>query len=54
LHLVEEVFLEFLRSADIEDFMWNNGTFRELLTFLNEIAFEDDNVLVKRNEVFFL
>src|SRR6266487_2890056 len=48
------MFLQVLRSADFEDFMRNNRSFGELLTFLHEISFEDDDMFRERDEMFFL
>ena len=48
------MFLEFLRPTDIEHLVWNYRTFGELLAFLNEVAFEDNDVLGERDEVFLL
>src|SRR6185436_14257004 len=52
LHFVDEVLLQFLRPADVENFMRDNRTFSQLLAFLHEIALEDNNVFADRNEVF--
>ena len=54
LHLVEEVFLEFLRSANVENFVRHNGAFGELLAFLHEITLEHDDMFIERNEVLLL
>ena len=54
LHFVDQMFLQILRSADFEDFVRNNRTFGKLLTFLHEIALEDDNVFSERNQMLFL
>src|SRR5947199_767300 len=48
------MFLQVLRPANFEDFMRHNWTFGELLTFLHEISFEDDDMFRERNEMFFL
>ena len=45
LDLVDEVLLQFLRAADIEDLVRVNRAFGELLAFLDVIALEDDDVL---------
>ena len=52
LHFVDEVFLQFLRSADVENFVRIDRAFGQLLAFLHEIALEDDDVLADRDEVF--
>ena len=54
LHFVDEVLLQVLRSADIENFVRDDGTFGELLAFLHEVALEDDDVLVERDEMLLL
>ncbi len=54
LHFVDQVFLQFLRSADFENFVRNDRTFGQLLAFLHEVALEDDDVLGERNEMLFL
>src|SRR5258708_27173903 len=53
LHLVYQMLLQILRSADIQDFMRYNGTFSELRTFLHEIALEYDDVFIERDKVLF-
>src|SRR3984893_16974951 len=53
LHLVYQVLLQVLRSADIQDFMRYNRTFGELRTFLHEIALEHDDVFIERDKVLF-
>src|SRR6266404_3977781 len=53
LHLVYQVLLQVLRSADIQDFMRYNGTFGELRAFLHEIALEYDDVFIERDKVLF-
>ena len=52
LHFVDEVLLQILRSADLEDFVRDHRTFGQLLAFLHEVALEDNDVLAQRNEVF--
>src|SRR6266436_6251959 len=47
------MFLQVLRSADFEDFMRNNRSFSELLTFLHEVSFENDDVFRERDEMLF-
>ena len=54
LHLVDEVLLQVLRAADIEDFVRDDGAFGELLALLHEVALEDDDVLVERDEMLLL
>ncbi len=54
LHFVDQVLLQVLRSADLENFMRDNRTFGELLALLHEVALEDDDVLVERDEVLLL
>ena len=54
LHFVDQVLLQILRSADLEDFVRNDRTFGELLALLHEVALEDDDVLVQRDEMLFL
>ena len=44
LHFVDQVLLQILRSADLENFVRNNRTFGQLLAFLHEVALEDDDV----------
>src|SRR5258708_15855404 len=53
LHLVYQVLLQILRSADIQDFMRYNATFSELRTFLHEIALEYDDGFIERDKVLF-
>src|SRR5947208_581781 len=48
LHFIDEVLLQILRSADLEDFMGNDGSFSKLQPLLYEIALKHDNVFVKR------
>src|SRR5438552_9982244 len=48
------MFLQVLRPANFEDFMRNNWTFGELLTFLHEVSFEDDDMFREGDEMFFL
>ena len=52
LHFVDEVLLQFLRSADFEDFVRIHRAFGQLLAFLDEVALEDDDVLADRDEMF--
>ena len=51
LHFVDQVLLQVLRSADLEDFVRNDRTFGELLALLHEVALEDDDVLGQRDEM---
>src|SRR5687768_3838370 len=53
LHFVDQVFLQFLRPADIKNFVRHHWTFGELLALLNKVALEDDDVLADRHEVLF-
>src|SRR4030095_12021648 len=48
------MFLQVLRSANFEDFMRNNRSFGELLTFLHEVSFKDDDMFREGDEMFFL
>jgi hypothetical protein len=52
LHFVDQVLLQFLRAADVEDFVRVDRTFGQLLTLLHEVALEHDDVLADRDEVF--
>ncbi len=54
LNLVEQMLLKLLRSTDIQNLMWYDGTFSKLLPFLHKITLEGDNVLGKRDEVLLL
>src|SRR5579884_2821764 len=54
LHFVDQMFLQFLRAADLQDFVRHDGAFGQLLAFLHVIAFEHDDVFGERDEVFFL
>src|SRR4029434_4802439 len=51
MDLVDEVLLEFLRSANVEDFVRDDWSFGELLTLLDEVALEHDDVLADRDEL---
>ena len=51
LHLVDEVLLELLRAADVEDFVRVDRAFGELLALLDDVALEDDDVLADGDEV---
>ncbi len=53
LDFVEEVFLEGLGAADVEHFVGDDGAFGELAAFFDVVAFEDDDVFVGGDEVFF-
>ena len=52
LHFVDEMLLQFLRAANVEDFVRVNRAFGQLLAFLDEIALEDDDVFADGDEVF--
>ena len=52
LHFVDQVFLQLLRAADVEDFVRVHRTFGQLLTFLHEVALEHDDVLTDGDEMF--
>src|SRR4030095_5810290 len=54
LNFVEQVFLELLRSTDIENLVWNDRPLCELLALLHEIALEDNDVLGEGNEMLLL
>src|SRR5258706_9092780 len=54
LHFVDQVLLQLLRSANIEDFMRIDRAFGQLLSFSDVVAFEDDDVLADRDEMFLL
>src|SRR5581483_8810051 len=54
LHFVDQMFLQFLRAADLQNFVWHDGAFGQLLAFFHVIAFEHDDVFGERDEVFFL
>src|ERR1035441_4369609 len=54
LDLVDEVLLQFLRAADVENLVRVDRAFGELLPFLDVIALEDDDMSADRNEVFLL
>ena len=45
LHFVDEVLLQILRSADLEDLVRHDRTFGQLLALLHEVALERDDVL---------
>ena len=48
LHFVDQMLLQILRSADLENFVRHDGTFGELLAFLHEVALENDDVFGQR------
>ena len=52
LHFVDEIFLQVLRSADLQHFVRDDRAFRELLPLLHHVALVDNEVLGKRDEVF--
>jgi hypothetical protein len=52
LDFVDEVLLELLRAADVEDFVRVNGALGELLALLDIVALEDDDVFADGDEVF--
>src|SRR5258708_7858707 len=52
LHFVDQMLLQFLRAANVEDFVRVNRSFSELLAFLDIIALEHDDVFADRNKVF--
>src|SRR5208282_3111384 len=54
LYFADEVLLQFLRAANVEDFVRVNWAFGQLLAFFDEIALEDDDVLANGDEVFLL
>ena len=54
LNFIHEMLLQFLRSADIQNFVRNHGTFSQLLAFAHKVTFKHDDVLTDRNHVFFL
>src|SRR5690606_17127285 len=53
LDFVNEMLLQLLRPANIQNFVRDHRTFGELLTLLDEIALEDDDVLADGHEVLF-
>ncbi len=54
LHFADEMFLQFLRSADFKNFVRVHGAFGQLLAFLHHVALEDNDVLADGDEVFLL
>ena len=54
LHFADEVFLQFLRSADLEDFVRVHRAFGQLLALLYHVALENNDVLADGDEVFLL
>ena len=52
LHFVDQMLLQFLRSADVENFVRIDRAFGQLLALLHEVALEDDDVLADRDEMF--
>src|SRR6266446_3550513 len=53
LHLIDQMFLQVLWSADIKDFMRYNWTFGQLRTLLHKVPLEDDDVFIERDKVLF-
>ena len=53
LHFIDQMFLEFLRSANIQNLMRIDGTFGQLLAFADVIALKDDYVFADRNQMLF-
>ena len=53
LHFVDQVLLQILRSADLEDFVGHDWTFRQLRALFHEVAFKNNDVLGQRNKVLF-
>src|SRR5260221_7908500 len=51
LHFADQMFLQFLRPADLQDLMRVNGALGELLAFLDHVALEDDDVAADRDEM---
>ena len=47
LHFVDEIFLQVLRSADLEHFVRDDRAFGELLALLDDVALVDDEVLAR-------
>ena len=54
LDLVDQVLLEFLRSADFQNFVRVHRPLGQLLPFLDHVALEDDDVLADGDEMFLL
>ena len=53
LDFVDEVFLELLRAANVEDFLRGDGAFGELLAAADVVVLEDDDLLGEGDEVLF-
>ena len=53
LDFVDEVFLELLGAADVEDLLGGDGAFGELLAAADVVVLEDDDLLGEGDEVFF-
>ena len=53
LDFVDEVFLELLGAADVEDFLRGDGAFGELLPAADVVVLEDDDLLGHGDEVLF-
>src|SRR6266849_6160794 len=54
LDFVDEMFLQFLRAADVQDFVRVDRPFGQLLALFDIVALEDNHMLADGNEVFFL
>src|ERR1039458_5411608 len=54
LHFADQVFLQFLRAADIEDFVRVHRAFGHLLAFLHKVALENDDMPPDGDEMFLL
>jgi len=54
LNLVHKMLLEILRAAHIENLVRHGGTLAELLPLLDNVAFEYDDMLAKRNQMLLL
>ena len=52
LHFVDQVLLQFLRAADVENLVRIHRAFGQLLAFLHEVALEHDDVFADGDEVF--
>lgn len=49
LNFVDQIALQFMRSADFEQCVRNNGTFGQFLPFAHHIAAADGQMLVSRD-----
>src|SRR6266568_4682858 len=54
LHFVDQMLLQFLWTADFQNLVRHDWALSELLAFLHEIAFENDDVLGERDQMLFL